>query len=252
MFYLIGTGLRNWDDMSVKGLSICKNSDKIFLERYTSFINDDEIKSLEEVTGREIIELKRSELENDFRKRILIPSKKKNIVLLVIGDPLTATTHFELLKSCVKEKIGYKVIHASSILTSVSECGLFIYKYGKTCSIPFFEKNYKPTSFFNIISENHKNGAHTLVLLDIKKEKNKYMKISHALKVLLDISNEKKDFFNKKTRSIGVSGLGGENQKIKCGNVNDLLKTDFTSKPRCIIIPGKLNSVEEDYLSIYE
>ena len=222
------------------------------MERYTSFVTDKDIKELEKAVDKKVVELNREELENNFEKLLIIPAKKDNIVLLVVGDPLTATTHFEFLKSCKKKNVKFKVIHASSIISSVGECGLFIYKYGKTCSVPFFEKSYRPTSFFDIIEDNQRTGAHTLVLLDIKKEKGKYMTINHALKTLLNISKERVSFFNRNTKIVGIAGLGGKNQKIKYGSASKLLKTEFKSKPHCLIIPGKLNSMEEEYLKIYK
>lgn len=38
MFYLIGLGLGDVKDISVKGLEIVKKCDKIFLENYTSIL----------------------------------------------------------------------------------------------------------------------------------------------------------------------------------------------------------------------
>jgi len=112
---------------------------------------------------------------------------------------LAATTHIELLKECREKNIGWKVIHASSIYSSLCETGLQVYKFGKSCSIPYPEKNYSPTSFFDIIEANWKMGSHTIVFLDIKKDQERYMTISEGLGILLKISKERNSFLDEET-----------------------------------------------------
>ena len=68
-------------------------------------------------------------------------AKTKKLALLVIGDPLSATTHFEIISECKKRDITYEIIHSVSVLTAVAETGLSLYKFGKTVSIPFDNEN---------------------------------------------------------------------------------------------------------------
>lgn len=51
---------------------------------------------------------------------------------------------------------------------AVATCGLQLYRYGYTVSIPFFEGEWKPDSFYDRIKYNSLGGMHTLCLLDIK------------------------------------------------------------------------------------
>ena len=125
----------------------------------------------------------------DFEKKFLPKAIDSDVALIIVGDPLSATTHISLLKECKERNIKWRVIHASSIYSSLCETGLFAYKFGKSASIPYPEKNYSPTSFFDIIEANWKNNAHTIVFLDIK-ELEKYMSVNEALKILLKVSKD--------------------------------------------------------------
>eukprot|EP01053_Blabericola_migrator_P010435 Blabericola_migrator_1__10434@NODE_58_length_15904_cov_68_205342_g53_i0_p11_GENE_NODE_58_length_15904_cov_68_205342_g53_i0NODE_58_length_15904_cov_68_205342_g53_i0_p11_ORF_typecomplete_len126_score14_37TP_methylase/PF00590_20/1_4e05_NODE_58_length_15904_cov_68_205342_g53_i01273513112 len=53
-------------------------------------------------------------------------------------------------------------------MNAVGCCGLQLYRFGQTVSIPFFDGNWKPRSYIDKININLSCGLHTLVLLDIK------------------------------------------------------------------------------------
>ena len=84
------------------------------------------------------------------------------------GDPFGATTHHDLMLRAKEKGIETKAIHNASILNAVGACGLSLYKFGETVSIPFWQDEWKPESFYDRIVSNRKNGLHTLCLLDIK------------------------------------------------------------------------------------
>ena len=48
---------------------------------------------------------------------------------------------------------------------AVGCCGLQLYNYGQTVSIPFFRENWTPDSFYDKIAYNLGGGMHTLCLL---------------------------------------------------------------------------------------
>lgn len=53
-------------------------------------------------------------------------------------------------------------------MNAVGACGLALYNFGQTISIPFFTDSWRPSSWLGRIEENLKLGLHTLALLDIK------------------------------------------------------------------------------------
>merc|ERR1712058_211895 len=64
--------------------------------------------------------------------------------------------------------IPHQVVHNASIMNAVGCCGLQLYNFGETVSIPFWTDSWKPDSFYQKIAENRRRGLHTLCLLDIK------------------------------------------------------------------------------------
>ena len=47
-------------------------------------------------------------------------------------------------------------------------CGLQLYRFGETISIPYFTTSWRPDSFYDKLLANRAAGLHTLALLDIK------------------------------------------------------------------------------------
>jgi len=117
----------------------------------------------------------------------LSKAEKSKIALLVYGDSLSATTHIQLILECKKREIPYKIFHNASIMTTIAETGLSLYKFGKTTSMPNWkEHTNKPTSFMNYIKDNQSISAHSLVLTDIGLE------INNAITQLLESSEKEK------------------------------------------------------------
>ncbi|OJA15031.1 hypothetical protein AZE42_05239 [Rhizopogon vesiculosus] len=166
MFYVIGLGLCDEKDITVRGLEAVKSCSRIYLEAYTSIlmVNKDR---LEAFYGKQLIIADRDmvELESD---EILRDASTENVAFLVVGDPFGATTHTDLLLRARDLQIPTQIIHNASILNAVGCSGLQLYNFGQTVSLVFFTDTWKPDSFYDRIAENAKLGLHTLVLLDIK------------------------------------------------------------------------------------
>ncbi len=237
--YFIGLGLYDEKDISVKGLEIARKCDILYMEEYTSKLGADKSK-IEELIGKEIKILSREEVEQS--DILLKDAKEKDIAFLIGGDPLTATTHSEFLIEARKKGIKTRVIHSSSIYTSICESGLFIYKFGKSCSIPFPTKSYNPKSFYETIQTNQNNKLHTLVFLDLKPEENKFMTVNEAIKILIDSGMDENQLV------IGLARIGSENQTIKAGKTKELINFDFGKPQHILIVPGELHFMEEEAL----
>ena len=235
-FYLIGLGM-NEKSLTAEALEVLKKCDKIYLENYTvDFPYEKNI--LEKKYGFEINELKRESVEDES---ILSESKNSEVALLVYGDCLSATTHTQLILSCKKQEIDYKLFHNASIMTLIAATGLQAYKFGKTASMPNWkEHTNKPTSFMNYIKQNLSIDAHTLLLTDIGLE------LSDAIKQLEESSKISKTNIPKKI--IVFSNAGNEKQKIYYDNPGSLRELRI-KMPYCIIIPSNLHFIEEEALN---
>ena len=237
-FYLIGIGIGDCKDITIKGLEAIKKSDDVYLESYTSRINSP-VEEFEKFYGKKIIIADRLSIENK-EDEIIKKAKTKNIAILIIGDVFAATTHINLFMSARKSGVKIKIIHNTSILTAVGETGLDLYKFGRTISIPFNNKDVKSPADF--LRENLKAGLHTLILLDMIPLENKFLKIHDAIEYLL------RNKIPKKTLAVGCAGLGTEEQEIKSGTLAELSKKKFEGLPQCLVIPGKMHFVEEEMI----
>lgn len=246
--YFVGLGLSDPKDISVKGLELVKKADKIYLESYTGLLQCS-VKDLEQEFGVQITPANRELVEKKAEQTILAEAKSGDVVFLVAGDPLVATTHVDLWQRAKKLKIKTAIVHNASIISAVATTGLQIYKFGRTASIPFPEGSYMPETPYDILKENKKAGMHTLLLLDLRPELQKYMTVKEAINYLLSIElkrNEKA--FSNDTLCIGCARLGSKDQMIKAGTAKSLGIIDFGKPPHCLIVPGKLHFVEEEVL----
>ncbi|MBC8501158.1 MAG: diphthine synthase [Nanoarchaeota archaeon] len=242
--YMIGIGLTDEEDITIKGLKAIKEADYVFLECYTSRLQV-VMKRLEKFYKKKIILADRDLVEKKA-DNILDKAKNKEVAFLVVGDVFGATTHTDLFLRAKKKGIKVEIIHNASILTAVGLTGLELYKFGKTTSIPYHEKSFKPETAYDVIEKNRKAGLHTLILLDIKPNRN--MSVNEAIKILLEIENKRKEkVFTKNTMVLGCARLGGD-YKIKYGKASEIGKEDFGKPLHCLIVPGKLHFVEKEAL----
>lgn len=235
MLYLIGLGL-NLKGISLEGLEIAKRCKKVYLENYTVDFPY-AISEISDVLKKDVVPLKREDVES---LEFIDDANRNDVAILVYGSPLVATTHIAILDEAEKSKIKTQVIHAGSVFDGVAETGLQLYKFGKVASMPAWKKSYEPNSFMEILKENQSIGAHSLILIDIG------LDIQNALEQL---EKSAKNYNFKLKKLIVCQQLGEKKQKIFYKTFQEL-KNEFTGvrKPYCIIIPGKLNHVEEEYL----
>ena len=181
----VGLGLYDETDVSLKGLEELKQCDMIFAEFYTTKLGRFNKKSFENQIGKEIEVLSREETEKG--DKIIDAATQNSVAFLTGGDPMIATTHVDLRLRAIKKGIFTKIIHSSSIATAVPGLlGLQNYKFGRTTTLAFAEKEYFPTSPYTVIYNNKKMGLHTLVLLDIQAEKNQYMTANEGFELTFE------------------------------------------------------------------
>ncbi|MFT4311091.1 MAG: diphthine synthase [Candidatus Woesearchaeota archaeon] len=259
----IGLGLEK-EDISLKALNNIKNSDVVYLEHYTSKLENsiDELEKFYEkklkIANRDLVE-KGDEILNE--------SLQKKVAFLVVGDVFSATTHTDLLLRAKKAGIKTSVINNVSVINAVTLTGLDIYKFGKTTSIVFPDNNWYPKTPYSSIKDNLSIGLHTLCLLDIKMaepsienlkkglnkpEKPRFMTVNKGLEVLLKLEEiHKENVISKNTFVLGVARVGLESQKIVYGKIKDVINCDFGRELHSIIIPGKLNEIEKEILNYH-
>ena len=148
MLFLVGLGLNGAESLTLEGLHALKNCETVYLENYTSLV--DNVKAIEREIGKKIKFANRELIENKSEEIIKL-AKKEDVGIIVIGDVLSATTHVSLILDAEKERVKVKVFHNASIINSVSNTGLSLYKFGK---IPSMSKDVESDIPYNVIKEN--------------------------------------------------------------------------------------------------
>eukprot|EP01083_Nonionella_stella_P052724 139789_1 len=156
VLYIIGLGLGDEKDVTIRGLEAIKSCDKVFLECYTSILSIEKDR-LEDFYGKEVIIADRDFVECKAEE-IYLPGKDGNVAVLVVGDPVCATTHTDIMIRAFELGIDVEIIHNASAMGAAGCSGLQLYTFGATISIPFFEENWRPTSFYKKIKYNRGGG----------------------------------------------------------------------------------------------
>lgn len=271
MLYFIGLGLGDAKDITVKGLEIVKRCSKVFLEEYTSILTCGK-SELEEFYGREIIPADRDLVEQGA-DQILDAAATEDVAFLVVGDPFGATTHSDLLIRAREKGIETRVIHNASIMNAIGCCGLQLYNFGETVSIPFWSDSWEPDSFFDKIVSNLVRGQHTLCLLDIKtKEQSienmmkgrkifeppRFMSTQVAAEQLTQIIAKKRAEesdqilkLNEDTPCIAAARIGSDTQKLVYAKLSDVKSIDMGGPLHSMVIIGEMHPLESDAVKFF-
>ncbi|CRL07153.1 CLUMA_CG020146, isoform A [Clunio marinus] len=268
MLFVIGLGLGDVTDITVKGLELVRSCNIIYLESYTSILPCG-IEEMEKFYGKAIVIADREFIEQRADE-MLSQAKHLNVAFLVVGDPFGATTHTDLIMRAKDKEVNVKIVHNSSIMSAVGCCGLQLYHFGETVSIPFWSETWKPDSFYDKIKRNRQNGLHTLCLLDIKvKEPTiesltkktleylppKFMSVTDAADQLLSIIRDKVESgeadlaFNENTLFVGLARVGHDSQKIRACSLIKMKECDLGSPLHSLVLPAEnLHPIEKEYL----
>ncbi|MDV4344086.1 diphthine synthase [Methanoculleus sp. YWC-01] len=247
MLTFVGLGLYDLGDISVKGLECVKCADAVFLEAYTSRLMGTDVPAMEAFFEKEVRVLAREDVEQNPRE-ILDCAAKGRVVVLTGGDPMVSTTHADLRLRAAAAGIETSIIHASSISSAVSGLsGLQNYRFGKSCSVPFPAKGWFPTAPVETIAANLALNLHTLVYLDIQKDR--YMRIPEAITILEEMAQkrgiEPPDLY------VGIARAGSDHPAVAAGTGAKLKETDFGPPLHILAVPAELHPMEREYLEMF-
>lgn len=239
VLHIIGLGLKNEQSVTKEGHDLIQTADVIYLETYTSILTNASKEDLEQYYGKEIIPANRELVESG--EEILENAAEKNVALLVVGDPFSATTHIDIYNRAKEKGIEANIVNNVSILNAIGIVGLELYKYGKITSVPFDNENV--TTPYDVFKMNKCNGLHTLFLLDLHPEENKFMSCKQAADYLIAKGLDPEETV------ISCAQIGGSAPIIKVSKAQEVEQTNVF--PQCLIIPGELHFVEEEFIMRY-
>ena len=162
---LIGMGPGRISSMTIEAKQAAIAADYRRYEAYTALWPSNELKTLEDEIGK-IEMVMRPEVENPTE--LLELSKDNLVALLIVGDPLQATTHVDLQLQALEAGIDCIIFHGISITTLVTgTIGLSNYKFGRQTTITYPYGGWIATSPLEVIALNMFYNQHTLALLDL-------------------------------------------------------------------------------------
>jgi diphthine synthase len=239
----VGLGLYDKTDVSEKGLACIRNADHVYLECYTSRLMGTTIEELGDYYGKQVHPLFREDVEQ-HPEAMLEMAEKSEVVFLCAGDPMVSTTHADLRMRAAERGIRTAIVHAASIVSAVcGVSGLQNYRFGKSCSVPFPQKNWAPTTPIEVITQNLSLRLHTLVYLDIQNER--YMTIPEAVALLEEMA-EKKGI--EIPLYVGIARAGSGEPVVIAGPAEKILAGNFGPPLHILIVPAELHEMEREYL----
>ena len=248
--WLIGIGPGDLDHITERAKRVAKGCSKRYLEGYTAILPPIEEKRLEAVVGP-WERLMRDGVESP--ENMLDEARVGSVALLVVGDPMQATTHIDLEERCAEEGIGFHVIPGlTATALAVSLSGLQSYRFGRQVTIPFSDGEYLPTSPFEMICKNKEAGMHTLALLDLDPtgmglEQPRPMTPREAVDHLVRM-NERSEEFNQLVedwQGLLLSDLGTEEERVVSGKMRSLSQIEG-GHIHALIIAAEFSGMEAE------
>ena len=267
---LIGMGPGGIGGMTQEAIKTAKSADYRRYEAYTALWSDSDLVDLESEIGH-IEKVMRPEVENPAG---LLRLAENNVVaLLVVGDPLQATTHVDLQLQAAEAGIDCTVIHGISITGLVTGAiGLSNYKFGRQTTLTYPYGGWIATSPLEVIAVNRILGMHTLVLLDLDPTGEGVggqipMQPKDAVDAMSLMSDKLKESIEEMPRESTLDNLKFEACKAICEDIGSMMVfvcsdmgtqeqnivylpmsdlSDVKSgRLHCLVIPASLGDVEE-------
>ena len=252
---LIGIGPGDLGLMTVDAIEAAAGSDHRFLEGYTATLPPEQEDLLESRIGP-WTRLMRPDIE--MPEELLRLARSSVVALLVVGDPMQATTHVDLLLRAKDAGLNTEMIPGISATTlAVTLSGLQSYPFGRQVTLPFPYGNYLPVSPLKYILDNKSRNLHTLVLLDLEPTglgvaSPVHMSPAEAGGVLLEMVEK----YGEDESEIGVvegvsdwpvivlSDLGTRESRVCSTNIRGISNVKG-GRIHCLILPSSMDDLEQ-------
>lgn len=265
--YLVGLGLGDERDITLRGLDVVRAASAVYLEAYTSVLAAP-VPALEALYGVPVVVADRECVEERADEILAAAARPGGAAFLVVGDPYGATTHADLWLRAREQGLPVTSVHNASVMNAVAACGLQLYRFGEAVSLCFWTDGWTPDSYYQKIVANRRAGLHTLCLLDIKVkepsaeslargkkvyEPPRFMTIAQAVEQLL-VCEERAaaGVCTPDSLAVGIARLGQEDQVFAAGSMAQLKDYDFGKHLHSLVIPAEdLHFHEQEVLNCF-
>lgn len=162
---LIGIGPGKVSSMTLEAVELAQRADVRLYEAYTALWSEGALAELEDEVGS-IQRIMRPTIEQP--EDLLEMARTQYVAVLVVGDPMQATTHIDLQLRAESAGIPVRVVHGISITTLVpGTTGVSNYKFGRSTTLTYPYGEWIATSPLEVMMQNYLQKLHTLVLFDL-------------------------------------------------------------------------------------
>ncbi|MCI4322590.1 MAG: diphthine synthase [Thermoplasmata archaeon] len=239
VLWFVGLGLAGPQEIPPRVRQLTAEAGAVFAEEYTSRVSPGTMDALEREVGRPIVRVDRSALEAEGLVREALHHHAQ-VVLLVAGDPFVATTHVALRVAAESWGHEWRYVPGATVATAVPGfLGLQQYRFGRTVSIPFPEPNFTPRSPRDAIGRNRSAGLHTLVLLDLRPDLDRYLTANEALRILIEQDASFPPPLFPPEQPVAVAArVGRDDAAGWFGPIEALSRADFGPPLHALVVPA--------------
>ena len=248
--FLIGLGPGDLGLMSQRAINLLQDMDERYLEGYTATLPIDQESELENLVGpwKRVM---RPKIENP--REIIEVAKTRKVAIMVVGDPMQATTHVDLLLRAKENGVRVTIVPGISATTlAISSSGMQSYRFGRQVTLPYAYGDYLPTSPLRYILDNRSRNLHTLVLLDLDPtglgiEDPIHMSPPVAGQILMQMAerwNEENEEVDVSTWNVVVLSDLGTAQSHVCSTIIEEMEGMDKGRIHCLILPAEMDNHE--------
>lgn len=243
MLTFVGLGLYDERSITVVGREAIAAADHVVAEFYTSRLTGTTLETLESYHDISIELRDRAGVEQD-PEPVLDAAETDRVVFLTAGDPMISTTHADLRLRALDRGVETRVVHGTTAQAAASSLtGLQNYRFGKATTLPFpyaHGADSVPASVIDTIDDNRRRELHTLVYLDIKAERDEFMRASTASELLGEAYED--------VLAVAVCRAGSPDPVVAADRLSALADRAFGDPLHLLVVPGALHHIEADAL----
>ena len=256
---LIGIGPGKVSSMTIEAVEMARLADVRLYEAYTALWSEEALQELEQEIGS-IQRIMRPTIEEP--EDLLEMAKSQLVAVLVVGDPMQATTHIDLQLRAEHAGISVHVIHGISITTLVpGATGVSNYKFGRSTTLTYPYGEWIATSPLEVMLQNYSQKVHTLVLFDLDPSgagtgDQQPMQASDAAESIakmvkkykqMELVEEEREMIQEieEFEVVLCSDLGTDEQRLQTTTIGNL-GTKSSGRLNCMVLLANLSEIERE------